>query len=88
MEPACGHERAIAPEEFDLVVAPLTAFDRAGGRLGMGGGYYDGLLKQCACPKIGLAFSFQEVGRVPGEAHDEPLDIVITEEEVFRAEKS
>ena len=88
MEPVYSAEREIATERFDLVVAPVVAFDRTGRRLGMGGGYYDQLLKRCGCPRIGLAFSFQEHEQVPVEPWDEALDLIITEQEVIRARRT
>lgn len=84
MEPAYEREKEIMPEELNLVISPLLAFDRHGGRLGFGGGYYDKLLRKCICPKIGLGYSFQEVDDVPMESHDEKLDIIITENETIR----
>ena len=67
----------------DLVVAPLLAFDRRGGRLGQGGGYYDrtiaGLRAQGPVFVLGLAYAGQELNHVPMSAHDERLDGVLTE---------
>lgn len=87
MEPEYNPERAISPEELNLVIAPLLAFDRSGGRLGFGGGFYDSLLSMCTCSKIGLGYSFQEVDCVPMEPHDQRLDIIVTEKETIRVEK-
>ncbi|MBJ3786876.1 5-formyltetrahydrofolate cyclo-ligase [Devosia sediminis] len=65
----------------DLMLVPLLGFDGEGTRLGYGGGYYDRTL--AALPRkpllIGLAFAAQEIPRIPREAHDVPLDAVITE---------
>jgi 5-formyltetrahydrofolate cyclo-ligase len=59
------------------------AFDRAGQRLGYGGGFYDrtlaGLRAQGPRRAIGLAFAAQEVASVPCEATDAPLDLIVTE---------
>jgi 5-formyltetrahydrofolate cyclo-ligase len=67
----------------DLIVAPVLAFDSRGGRLGQGGGIYDRALaaRRAAGPVfvIGLAFAGQEVDAVPLEAHDQPLDAILTE---------
>ena len=84
MEPEYDPDRIIKPEDFDAVIVPLLAFDRAGNRLGFGGGYYDTLLKQCSCPKIGFAYSFQEIETLPVEEHDQKLTIIITEKEIIR----
>jgi 5-formyltetrahydrofolate cyclo-ligase len=67
----------------DLVVTPLLAFDRAGGRLGLGGGFYDRTLRDLrrrgAVIAIGLAFAGQEIAQAPMGACDERLDAVLTE---------
>lgn len=81
--PADGGEE-VAP---DVVLTPLLAFDRAGGRLGYGGGYYDrtiGALRE-AKPvfAVGLAFAAQETASVPTGPYDRPLDAVVTEREVL-----
>lgn len=67
----------------DLVITPLLAFDRQGGRLGQGAGWYDRALAQLRKRKptwvVGLAYSGQEVARVPAEDHDQRLDAILTE---------
>ncbi len=75
---------ADAPEVTpDLIIVPLLAFDRSGGRLGQGGGYYDRTLARlrAAGPllAVGLAYAAQEVERVPMDAFDQRLDGVLTE---------
>ncbi|MFC1490146.1 5-formyltetrahydrofolate cyclo-ligase [Candidatus Latescibacterota bacterium] len=84
MEPEYKSENEIQPENIDIVLVPLLAFDRNGGRVGFGGGYYDELLSKCNCVKVGLAYSFQEIDEVPVEPHDVPLDIIVTEKETIR----
>lgn len=73
----------------DIVFSPLAAFDRRGFRLGYGGGIYDATLSALRARKplvaIGVAFSFQEADHVPVEAHDQPLDLVMTEQETIRS---
>jgi len=67
----------------DLILAPLLAFDRFGGRLGQGGGYYDRTLAALrAGPgvlSIGLGFEVQEVDEIPLGPHDAFLDAICTE---------
>lgn len=71
---------AVTPQ---LVVAPLLAFDRRGGRLGQGGGHYDRTLQDLraagAVFVLGLAYAGQLVDEIPMEPHDQPLDAVLTE---------
>lgn len=72
---------AVAAENVDLVIVPGLAFDLAGGRMGYGGGYYDELLPRLNqhCWRVALAFAAQIVAEVPREAHDECVDLLITE---------
>jgi 5-formyltetrahydrofolate cyclo-ligase len=67
--------------EPDVIVMPLLGFDKHGTRLGYGGGYYDRTLAMLSSPPrlIGYAFAGQEVDHVPRDAHDIPLDAVVTE---------
>lgn len=70
----------VPAEELDMVVVPLVAFDRAGARLGYGGGCYDRYLPTVspACRIIGIAFDEQRVDGVPTDAHDLPLPHIIS----------
>ena len=73
----CTDEEALAPQ---LVILPLLAFDGQGHRLGYGAGCYDRALT--AMPDalaVGLAYSWQQVKLMPREAHDQPLDAVVTD---------
>ena len=64
--------------QIDLAIIPGMAFDKEGNRLGRGKGYYDRLLPQLHCPKIGLCFSFQYFDSIPYEKHDKSMDEIIT----------
>jgi len=71
------------------LICPLTAFDRAGNRLGMGKGCFDYWLAEHRAGVdviIGLAFSGQEVAQIPAQGHDVPMDCVITEKEVIECQ--
>lgn len=74
----------ITPE---ILIVPLVAFDRAGGRLGYGGGFYDrtleGLRACGAALAIGFAYGAQEAETLPLEPTDQPLDMIVTEAEVM-----
>lgn len=69
---------------LELIIIPGLAFDRSFNRLGRGKGYYDKLLQQSNALKVGIAFNFQIVDRVPVEPHDIPLDYLITENEILK----
>jgi 5-formyltetrahydrofolate cyclo-ligase len=75
---------ASAPEVFpNLIIAPVLAFDRRGGRVGQGGGHYDRTLEALRARGevfvLGLAYAGQEIASVPSEAHDQALDAILTE---------
>lgn len=64
---------------IDLAVIPGVAFDHWGNRLGRGKGYYDRLLPRIPTAyKLGLCFPFQVVEQIHAEAHDIPMDEVLT----------
>jgi 5-formyltetrahydrofolate cyclo-ligase len=71
----------------DIVLVPLLAFDRRGGRLGYGAGYYDAALRRMRqrgpVAAIGIAFDEQEFPEVPQEPQDEPLDTILTPSRVI-----
>ena len=77
-------ERLIVPE---VLIVPLVAFSRDGGRLGYGGGFYDRTLERLRAARptlaIGFAYGAQEDGDLPLEATDQPLDMIVTEREVI-----
>lgn len=81
LEPRKELVKRMDPQELELVVVPGVAFDKEKYRLGYGAGYYDRFLKTMSekCLYIGVAFELQVVDRVPREAHDVPLDAIITE---------
>lgn len=72
----------------DLMLVPLAAFDRRGGRIGYGKGYYDAaiadFIAKGAIPLlIGVAFACQEEPGVPMEPHDRRMDAIVTEREII-----
>ncbi|WP_439597134.1 5-formyltetrahydrofolate cyclo-ligase [Falsiroseomonas sp.] len=68
----------------DWLLVPLLAFDRAGHRLGYGGGYYDRTLAILpGATAIGVAYAAQEVDEVPVGVDDAPLDAIATERGVI-----
>jgi len=71
----------------DVLIVPLACFDRAGHRIGYGAGYFDMTIHRLRGIKpvvaVGIAFAQQEIDRVPANAHDEALDLVLTERETI-----
>ncbi len=65
--------------QIDLVAVPGVAFDRAGNRLGRGGGYYDRLLDGFSGVSVAVAFDFQLLPKIPAEPHDKPVDALVVE---------
>ncbi|MDK8873205.1 5-formyltetrahydrofolate cyclo-ligase [Paracoccus sp. SSJ] len=71
----------------EVLIVPLAGFDRAGHRLGYGGGFYDrtlaGLRALRPVAAIGLAYAVQEIRAIPAEATDQPLDLIVTDRGVI-----
>ena len=79
-------------EALDLIVVPLVAFDSTGGRIGMGGGFYDASLSFLQrFPRIrplrvvGAAYHFQQIDTIPKNDWDVPLHGVITDQQFISA---
>jgi 5-formyltetrahydrofolate cyclo-ligase len=87
--PFSTHHPSDAAERVvpDLLLVPLLAFDRKGGRLGYGGGYYDrtlaSLRKQGSVIAVGIGYEAQKRDGLPMEAHDQKLDWIVTEQDVW-----
>ncbi len=80
-EPVDKDRPFVSPDQIDLVVAPGVAFDRRGGRIGYGKGYYDRLLRRLGshATRVALAFDFQVLEAVPQGGSDIQIDTIITE---------
>ncbi|MDQ6971573.1 MAG: 5-formyltetrahydrofolate cyclo-ligase [Mariprofundaceae bacterium] len=81
-----GGELWSAENASAILICPLVGFDRSGNRLGLGKGCFDRWLareKSHVLLSIGLAFACQECPDIPAEAHDIPLDFIITEGEII-----
>ncbi|MEO9275625.1 5-formyltetrahydrofolate cyclo-ligase [Marinomonas sp. 5E14-1] len=78
----------LAKENLDIILLPLVGFDADGGRLGMGGGFYDRTFegkKSTERPLlIGLAHDCQQVKSLPIESWDVPLQAFITPTQVIK----
>lgn len=77
-------------EEIDLIIVPALAYDRSGGRLGRGGGFYDRFLAEPGvhATTCGLGFDEQLVDNLPTARHDHPIDLLVTNKEVLRFKPS
>lgn len=80
LEPKPTEDTYIAPHLIEVLLVPLVGFNLEGDRLGMGGGYYDRMLKKvsCATLSIGLAYDFQQIENLMRQNWDMPLDEIIT----------
>ena len=76
----------VDPAMIDLIVVPGVAFDAVGGRIGYGKGCYDRFLPQLLddVPVIGLAYDFQVLPRVPQNADDIRMDLIVTEKGILK----
>lgn len=79
--PSCCPE--VTEKEIDCIIVPGIAFDRRHNRMGRGKGYYDRLLNTVAAPKIGLCFHFQLRDEVPVDTFDQPMDYIVTDQEIL-----
>ncbi|CAG35375.1 5-formyltetrahydrofolate cyclo-ligase [Desulfotalea psychrophila] len=79
-------ENSLLAEEIDVVICPGSLFDRRGGRMGYGGGFYDRFLsgeKAQNMKKIGLCFQFQLFDIIEQEDHDVKMNYIVTDREVL-----
>lgn len=83
LEPKASAARQAKPLELDLILVPGLGFDRKGNRLGRGLGYFDRFLKKAKrARKAALAFREQIVKKIPCEAHDVRVDLIVTDREI------
>ena len=79
-----NHRRLLWARELDVIICPLTAIDKHGNRMGMGGGFYDRTLGKSYRSgnkkplKIGWCYDFQVVEQLERQSWDVPLDAIIT----------
>lgn len=81
--------RPYGAHQLDLALLPLVGFDCEGGRMGMGGGFYDRtfafkLEQPHSKPQLlGLAHRCQQVDSLPLESWDIPLNAIVSDEKIF-----
>lgn len=84
-------EPFIDPNDLDLIVVPGVAFDKNGGRVGYGAGYYDRYFKRInnenksKIVKLALAYDFQLMDKVPTDEEDVLIDAVMTEKQFIKS---
>lgn len=89
-EPAIPADRMLRAQDMDVILLPLLAFDRAGHRIGAGGGWYDrslAFLRDTPRPTrpllVGVGHAFQQVDAIAAEAWDVDLDYIATDAELL-----
>lgn len=88
LEPLPERCATVAATAVDFVLVPGLGFDGDGGRLGYGGGFYDRLLvAMTTATRVAAAFSAQVVDAVPMTAHDQRVELVVTEDGLLRSRR-
>jgi 5-formyltetrahydrofolate cyclo-ligase len=84
-EPSLNNSRVVSPAIIDAVITPGLAFDRFGGRIGFGGGYFDWLFKQLPnkALRLGVSYGFQVVDSVPQDPWDERMQTIYTDNDTI-----
>jgi 5-formyltetrahydrofolate cyclo-ligase len=84
-EPTRSNSKVVSPSIIDAVISPGLAFDRSGGRIGFGGGYFDWLFKQLPdeALRLGVAYEFQVADSIPQDSWDERVQTIFTENDTI-----
>lgn len=71
----------VPPGDLQCVIIPGVAFDLKKNRIGYGAGFYDRFLSKVSpqCFKVGIAYDFQVIEKIPSDSQDIPLDMILTE---------
>lgn len=75
---------AVPPQEIGFAVAPGLGFDKAGGRLGRGGGYYDRYLAGMNCTSAGVCYEALLLPKAPRDPWDQTVGVVVTERAAYK----
>lgn len=80
-EPIVGKKKPFPIGNIEVILIPGILFDYNGYRIGYGGGYYDRFLTLCntSLYKVGIAYNFQVIKRLPILDHDYAVDKIVTE---------
>lgn len=78
-EPKVIETTYISKGEIDVMIVPGVVFNEIGYRVGFGGGYYDRYLSAFSGEKLSIAFDEQIADVIPTEAHDIPVNIILTD---------
>ena len=84
MEPK--DSKPVAKDKLDAVIVPGLVYDDGLYRLGYGKGYYDHFLKDYKGLKVGVCFEQFRVEALPSRAHDIPVDILVTDNQIYENE--
>ena len=87
LEPIVEQTESIGKEQIDLLIVPGVVFSNDGYRIGFGGGYYDRYMTDYKGATISLAFHSQVNHEVPIEAHDIPVQKIITERDFIDCQR-
>jgi 5-formyltetrahydrofolate cyclo-ligase len=87
-EPIVAETSPIQPEHMALLIVPGLCFDSRGYRIGFGGGYYDRFLENYQGITVALAYEEQLIEKLPEEAHDIPVDFLVTPKGVVTCSKT
>jgi 5-formyltetrahydrofolate cyclo-ligase len=87
LEPVPERCAAALPTDIEFALVPGIAFDARGGRLGCGAGFYDRLLTGLTAVRVAAAFSVQLIDAVPMTAHDQYMDLIVTESGPLRLQR-
>lgn len=87
LEPIVDETIAVSKEKIDLLIVPGVVYSNEGYRIGFGGGYYDRYLADYGGRTISLAFSCQLNQNIQVEAHDLPVEMIITENEIIDCQR-
>ena len=82
-EPDIEINKKLEDFEKSIIIVPGLSFDRDGNRIGYGGGYYDRFLANYSGVSIGLCYGEMMSDSIPTDKYDIPVDIVVTDSEVF-----